>query len=30
MALDPVTQTYSGSHVVRAVVPMVVADSIDK
>jgi hypothetical protein len=30
VALDPVTQTYSGSHVVRAVVPMVVADSIDK
>ena len=30
MGVDPVTQTYTGSHVVRAVVPMVVADSVDK
>jgi hypothetical protein len=30
VALDPVTQSYTGSQVVRAVVPMVVADSIDK
>jgi hypothetical protein len=30
VALEPVTQTYTGNHVVRAVVPMVVADSIDK